>query len=454
MKHFGPRIFRLTTLLISFSILFLSCKNEKDNYPSTQKWIYETMQDYYLFYQDIPSKSELNFQLPASDFLKSALSDKDQKNGSYFSHIEPYSGSASLRTLSTYPCFGFETATLVNQSKEYFLRVLYVYPNSPASQVGLKRGDWIIAANGQALTQDAYQRYVQKPQGSCTFTIGEYRGNRFIPIDTMQMPVPTYVEQPSILINSILSSGSRKAAYIMYNAFEEDVEAFKILFREIASQGINDIILDLRYNPGGYVNTAIALCSHLVPSSHLGETCLKMTYNDKVDRTQTYPFDSKYLGNPAPQLQYENLYIIATEFSASASEIIINCLRPYMQGKLFHVGNHTFGKNLAQSGLLNQSKAPGIKLWLTTSHLSNAQGFGDYFDNGLQPDFRLPENYSARLGQLGSKEDPLLAAVLQHMETGSFSNPTVSTVEDYHYPENLRVSGCSLNEKPRTALLP
>lgn len=453
MQYPSKQIFRVIGL-IPITVLLLACKDNGKDYPSTQNWIYETMQDYYLFYQDIPSRSELDFTLPANDFLKSALSDKDQKNGTYFSHIEPYSNTASHRTLSTYPCFGFETITLVDQAQKYFLRVLYVYPNSPASRVGLKRGDWIIAANGQDLTHDAYQRYVQQPQGSCSFTIAEFKGNRFIPIDTIQMPVPSYVEQPSILINNTISSGNRRAAYIMYNAFEEDVSAFQLLFKGIAAQGVDDIILDLRYNPGGYVNTAIALCSHLVPSSHMGETCLKMTYNDKVNQTQTYTFDTKYLGNPAPQLQYENLYVIATEFSASASEIIINCLRPYMQGKFFHVGNHTYGKNLAQSGLMDQGKAPGIKLWLTTSRLSNAQGFGDYFSNGLQPDYKIPENYSAQLGELGTQADPLLAAVLRHMETGSFSDPSVSTASLSCYPSHLRIVDCSLNEKPRTAMLP
>ena len=76
-------------------------------------WIYETMQQNYLFYEDIPAESELNFFDKPDEFLRSASSQSDQKNGTYFSHVDSVSVS---RAMSEYPTFGFEAATVRTNS--------------------------------------------------------------------------------------------------------------------------------------------------------------------------------------------------------------------------------------------------------------------------------------------------------------------------------------------------
>lgn len=400
---------------------------------ATKTWIYEVMQENYLFYEDIPAEEKLDFFKKPAEFLTSAASSKDQKNGYVFSHVD--SVFTTSRATSTYPCFGFEAA-LVRELNA--LRVLYVQPNSPAKEAGLKRGDWIIAIDSQKISISNYSTYITHPTKAHRFTLGKYNPYpenvddpefNYVEFDTLgvvQMPEPRYVEEQDVLKYGIISSGNRKAFYLLYNEFGEDTKALKEVLSQLGGQQFDDFILDLRYNPGGYVNTAHELGSALAPATAMGQPFLHMIYNDKINKTETLNLEASPLTGGV-NLSYENLYVLTSENTASASEIIINCLKPYMEGRLYQVGAATFGKNVAQQ-LFTNAEAPGIELWLTTTYLSNSQGYYDYFKNGLLPDFEIEENYGAELGDFGSAEDQLMQPVLYRMENGSF--PVVTNPDE------------------------
>lgn len=400
---------------------------------ATKTWIYEAMQENYLFYEDIPAEEKLDFFKKPADFLASAASSKDQKGGYVFSHVD--SVLTTSRATSTYPCFGFEAA-LVRELNA--LRVLYVQPNSPAKEAGLKRGDWIIAIDSQKISISNYSTYITHPTKAHRFTLGKYNPYpenvddpefNYVEFDTLgvvQMPEPRYVEEQDVLKYGIISSGNRKAFYLLYNEFGEDTKALKEVLSQLGGQQFDDFILDLRYNPGGYVNTAHELGSALAPATAMGQPFLHMIYNDKINKTETLNLEASPLTGGV-NLSYENLYVLTSENTASASEIIINCLKPYMEGRLFQVGTATYGKNVAQQ-LFTSEEAPGIELWLTTTYLSNSQGYYDYFQKGLSPDFKIEENYEAELGDFGSAEDQLMQPVLYRMENGSF--PVVTNPDE------------------------
>lgn len=109
----------------------------------------------------------------------------------------------------------------------------------------------------------------------------EFNYVEFDTLGVVQMPEPRYVEEQDVLKYSIISSGSRKAFYLLYNEFGESADALKEAFSQLNGQQFDDIILDLRYNPGGYVNTSQQLCSALAPATAMGQPFLHMTYNDK-----------------------------------------------------------------------------------------------------------------------------------------------------------------------------
>ena len=269
------------------------------------------------------------------------------------------------------------------------------------------------------------------------------------------MPAPRYVEEKDVLKTGIVSSGSRKAFYLLYNEFDENTDLLKEVLSQMSGQQFDDVILDLRYNPGGYVSTSQLLSTALAPATAMGQPFLHMTYNDKLNKTETLNFDASLLPG-GTSLSYQNLYVITSGNTASASEIVINCLKPYMEGRLFQVGMSTYGKNVAQQLFTNEA-APGIELWLTTTYLSNSQGYYDYFTNGLQPDFEAEENYESDLGELGSDTDPLMQPILYKMAYGTFpttaTETEAATLSRSRQARRIQVLVDPIARKPRLSLI-
>lgn len=416
---------------------------------TTQTWMYETMQREYLYYQDIPEKKSLNFFNKPSAFLSSMVSSKDKKSGSTFSHID--SVFVTTRSTSQTPTFGFEGTMVRANNGSYGIRVLYAQENSPAKEAGLKRGTLIIAANNKKInSSDLF--YITAPEEAYLFTIGKLNDKGFDTLQTVQMPEPRIVKNENLYKFYITEFGGKKVAYILYNEFgDNDIQDLNNMFSQLSGQNINDIVLDLRYNPGGYVNTAQLISTNLAPQEALGNTFLKMTHNDIINKTDILNFEQSLLANPTP-LNYENLYVITSGNTASASEVVINCLKPYMQGRLIQVGTATFGKNVAQQLYTDEVQAPMLEFWLTNSLLSNAEDYSDYYTNGLKPDYEIAENLKGELGEFGTDKDSLMIPIIKHIETGSF--PTVETPEtaSRSLDKKLRFNN-SIDLKPKSAII-
>lgn len=438
---------------LAISALVSSCGEDRSGeyyaLITTQTWMYETMQQEYLYYQDIPEKKSLNFFNKPSDFLNSMVSSKDKKSGSTFSHID--SVFVTTRSTSTTPTFGFEGTMVRAENGSYGIRVLYTQENSPAEEVGLKRGDLIIAANNKKInSSDLF--YITSPKEAYLFTMGKLNERGFDTLQTVQMPSPRIVENKNIYKSDIMEIAGKRVAYIMYNEFgNNDTENLKQLFKDIAGQSVDDIILDLRYNPGGYVNIAQLVSTNLAPQEAMGNIFLKMTHNDKINQTDILNFEQSLLANGSP-VNYKNLYVITSSNTASASEIVINCLRPYMAGRLIQVGTATFGKNVAQQLYTDEEKAPMLEFWMTNSLLSNAEDFSDYYTSGLKPDYEKAENFKGELGELGTAQDSLMIPIIKHIETGSFPTTETPDAASRSLDEKLRFNN-SIDLKPKSAII-
>lgn len=447
-------LLHLTVACLAILASFTSCGEDRtgEYYAliRTKTWMYQTMQNYYLFYEDLPAESELDFFMTPQEFLNAAASEKDKKNGVVYSHVDSIKTTASTRSLSENPTYGYEAVMLKAPNGDYALQVLYTQPNSPAEEAGLKRGDIIIGADSIKIGSSDYGKYVSHPTTAHTFTLGTYNAElaKMDTTGTLQMPAPRIIEIQNLLKTSLIRSGNRTAAYILYNEFgQNDITQWQSLYSQLASTQPDDIILDLRYNPGGYVSTAQTVCTLLAPSSAMGQPMLYMTPNDKIGTVESYNFDATLLPGGS-SLSYQNLYILTSGNTASASEIIINCLRPYRTGNLYQVGSATFGKNVAQA-LYTDEQEPLLELWLTTYYLSNADGYKDYDAEGLQPDFNLSEIYGSALGELGSENDLLMQPVLIHMATGAFpSNPETPATRAGLHATDMKVVRNSIDEKP------
>ena len=389
----------------------------------TKSWMYETMQKNYLFYEDLPalkSNDKIFFKQP-TDFLRSVASKKDGKAGYIFSHID--SVRTETRSMSDYPGFGYEAAFVNVRFESQLvpaLRVLYVQKDSPAYRSGIKRGDWIIAVDSIGVKSEKMAEYTFMPSGPHEFMMAEINAEQsgFDTLEASKVLTPEPVLVNNILSDGVVNTeGGHKAYYILYNEFGDDVEEWDALFGRMAATQFDDVIVDLRYNPGGYLSTLQYMASRLVPAGHAGENFVQLLPAEGLGlQPKQYVFDE------STPLAYRNLYVIATMHSASASEAFINCLRPYMNGHMYHVGTNTYGKNMAQSRFVDDKQAPGLEFWLTTYYVANIDNEYDYFTGGLKPDYLKAENLGGALGEMGTPADSLMQPVLYHMDNNQFES--------------------------------
>jgi C-terminal processing protease CtpA/Prc len=291
--------------------------------------------------------------------------------------------------------------------------VSYIIPNSDASTKDIKRGEVFYGINGTTLTLDNYRSLLFSSSEIYTMNFADFDGTSIIPNGKSIDFTKTLLDENPILINKIINSGSYKIGYLMYNGFYSNYDILlNDAFASLKTQGVTDLVLDLRYNPGGSVQTATRLAS-MITGQYTGQVFSKLTYNSKKSSNNTnYLFPDKIGTTPINSLNLSKIYILTTAGTASASELIINGLKPYIN--VIQIGDKTVGKNQASVTLYDSAnfgsanRNPNHKYAMQpiVAYTVNKDGFGDY-QSGIVPTFSLKESVST-YGVLGNTSEPLL----------------------------------------------
>lgn len=437
------------------TILLAGCEKDDETYAGdtdterTNYWIEETLRDRYLWNDEMPDSKALNYSLPPEDFLTSLLSDKDGKereDGShhYFSRIEKT--KASSRVADADDSYGFEYVFYpVKDKTSVYARVLYVLPGSPASECGLKRGDWITAVDGQDLSSSSDKL----SQGErAVLTVAEPAGMTEDGIYKLRkkgdftLPASRKVDDNPILKDTVYHLGGKHIGYLCYTRFDSGPQGFedhtyedrlKEVFARFESRHIDELIIDLRYNIGGYLSTLQLAGSMLVPEKHLNDIFLIEEDNKRNKKETRFV---KSLPNP----DLSRIYILTGSNTASSAEALINGLSPYME--VVMIGSTTTGKNVGST--LFRSKEFGWDLWPITFKIYNSRMESDYA-NGFPLDrFRVYANELAlsindRFIELGDTDEYLLRAALEVMGVHpNRSVPEQSPGEEPAYASSLQ----------------
>ena len=418
---------KIFLLLIAISTLFVSCFEDLDDniQPSSNldigNFIYRGLNYFYLYKADTPeladdhfvNQDELNtflssFNTPESlfDFLKSPQ-DRFSLLVSDYNELENALNGVTLNN-------GMEFGLVYypDGSSNIFGYVRYVLPNTDAESKNVERGMIFNTIDGQQLTDSNYTSLINL--NSYQIGLAEFDGTTITPTgEIIDLVKQQYTENP-ILIAETLTVQNQKIGYLMYNAFTRDFDpSLNAVFAQFKTDGITDLVIDLRYNGGGSVETAIDLSS-MVTGQFNNQLFANELWN--ADRQAEYAapklFNNEiHTGELINSLNLTKAYVLTTKRSASASELVINGLNPYINMK--QVGDTTTGKYQA-SFLLYDAPAPNFsKSQANPGHTyamlplvfktSNSIGFTDYVD-GLFPDIQLKEDYS-NLGVLGSVEE-------------------------------------------------
>ncbi len=308
------------------------------------------------------------------------------------------------------------------ETKKVYGYVRYVLPNTDAQTKGLKRGDIFTTIGGTQITNKNFSELLAPD--SYTIELSTFDGTNFTDTNTsVTLTKVEYTENP-VFLTKTLNIGGNKVGYLMYNAFTADFDKqLNDAFGQLKADGVTDLVLDLRYNGGGSVRSAIDLSS-MITGQFKGQVFSKEEWN--ADRQEQFG-DTNLFGDKIRtdatinSLNLSRLYVLTTSSSASASELVINGLDPYIN--VIKVGTTTRGKFQA-SITLYDTEGFGRKDAELAGHTYamqplvlrslNSKGETDYF-SGFAPDIELKEKREA-LGILGDENEPLLKAALDHIQ--------------------------------------
>ncbi|MAO43107.1 MAG: S41 family peptidase [Leeuwenhoekiella sp.] len=414
----------------------------REDYP-IQDFIWSAMNVYYLYKADTPELDESYFSdvneyaeylsenpVPEDFYYDELVSDQDRFSyltNDYVALENSFSGVSKSNGLK-YSLVRF------SNSNDIFGYVRYVAPNSNASTTIIERGDLFLTVDGTQMNINNYQSLLA--QDDYTLGLATVANNTVSSTgESVELTKEEGFSENPILIAKTLEIDGQKIGYLMYNsyvgAYDDELNA---AFADFKADGITDLVLDLRYNGGGSVASAIDLTS-MITGQFEGEVITKQQWNAEaqayfesqspeslIDR-----FDGQIrTGEAINSLNLTRLYVIGTSSTASASELTIIGLRPYIDVKT--IGTTTVGKFQASATLydgdnfgkenINPDHNYAIQPLIYT--YANANGVVGP-PTGIVPDFELAEDLT-NLGELGDENEPLLSLALDQILGRSHSS--------------------------------
>jgi len=337
------------------------------------------------------------------------------------------------------------------------IRISYVNASSPASAASLSRGDKIVSINGRTTKAETQTDvdYINNAfnASGIKLVIQKLSGTTV----TINLTQATYSTSP-VIKKAVIEKDGKKIGYLVFARFstlsnaQSDLDA---AFADFATAGVTDLVIDLRYNGGGYVSTAEYLINLIAPPSLNGKTMYSAYYNDmmkngnaKILQHQPFydenhnltPYKSGINGKfvTYADLDYsvsgntysfgkkgslngvKNVCFIVSGKTASASELTINALKPYLNVKL--VGSTTYGKPVGFFGI----DIDKYTVYMSNFQTKNANGEGGYF-TGMTVDIPATDDLTR---DFGDQNEDCLAKALKWIITGVTTTSNTVTLKN------------------------
>lgn len=397
----------VSILLASLMIFTLGCKkDENPNQDANQQLMFE-MNKWYLWYDKMPNVDPDNYHSPVD--LLDALTYKELDKWSYITtkhELEAYYNEAQF--------LGYGIGMAFDTSNR--LWVTFIFKDSPLREFGVERGWRIVAINNTIVSPNNANSLLGL--NSATFKFINHDGDEVVVSATKQS-----LKMNTVLMDSVYNTDKGNIGYFVLKGFVgPTVEELNITFAKFAAQNVNEVIVDLRYNGGGSINTASHLADLLAGSIASGEILGTFAHNNK----QSHENSAILIGSKPNSLSLTRVLFITTRNSASASELVINGLTPYMDVVL--VGDRTYGKPVGMYSFTYLSFD-----WAFVPicfRFLNANGEGDYYD-GIPVDIVASDGISFPFGNIN---EPSLAAAIGYI-TGQTKALNETTFEKLYQPE-------------------
>ena len=435
--------FKFTLLLFIATFTMQSCQDNDDIAPPAsleiQDFIWKGMNQYYLWQADVPNLADDRFtdQTALNTFLRGypvpedlfdalRVSPSTDRFSWIVSNYLELEGTLQGTTKNNGIDFGLSFKS--GSTTELFGFVRYIIANSDASNKDIHRGDFFTAVNGTQLTVSNYRSLLLGSNESYTLNLAIFNGTAIVGNGKSVSLTKTVLSENPILINKVIPVDTYKIGYIMYNGFYANYDTeLNDAFATLQSAKVTHLVLDLRYNSGGSIQSATRLAS-MITGQFKGKVFAKQQWNKKINTyfeaenpNALFNYFTDKIGTTAlNSLNLTKVYILTSKSTASASELVINGLKPHIT--VVQIGDVTVGKNVGSVTLYDspsfgaENRNPNHKYAMQPIVLKivNSDGFGDYF-NGLQPDFLQTEKLST-LGVLGEPDEPLLKTAIEKIK--------------------------------------
>ena len=375
-------------------------------------WLAGYMRDQYFWYDHLgtPNAAATNI----NDYFTSMLYSPLDR----YSYTQPKSAFDAFYVGGTRTGYGYSLA--FTDGLALSIRVRAVEPGSPVAAAGMRRGDYVLSIDGRTPAQIANDGLpaVSTAGVPRTFVLRNIAGEQ----RTVTVTSATFSLSPvqaDAVLDLSTPSGPRKVGYLAYQEFIFAGNAgMGSAFSNFAAQGVTELVLDLRYNGGGEVGIARNLASMVGGGRVAGQTFAQLRFNAKhPENTQTVRFADDAIGLPGPPLQgLQRVFIIASASTASASELVINSLKPFVQVVL--IGGTTYGKPYGFTPV----ESCGTVFNAVTFDTVNAQGVGG-FSSGIAPTCTVADDLNHALGDPAESR---IAAALYYAANGTC--PPVASV--------------------------
>jgi carboxyl-terminal processing protease len=364
------------------------------------------MEDWYLWNDLLPNNISVNdYDSPEAllaDLISYSPDDGSGNPIDRFSFIGSAAADAAFFGEGQFEGYGFSRKTLAADD----IRLTQVFAGSPADLGGLARGQRILELNGRTVAQIQAAEGIDAALSTTplTFLMEEPGGAQIT--TTIAHDLVTIDPVPQSRVIAANDGTGRMIGYIELSTFIGTADAqMDAVFADFNANGVNDVIIDLRYNGGGLVSTAEVLGDFL--GGDVAENLLFSETLFNADRADQFN-DQEFFERLANSVSLSRLIVIATSSTASASELVTNSMGPHVAVTI--VGDTTFGKPIGQAGFEFCDKI----LRATAFQTVNADGFGDYFD-GLPA--TCPVNDELAI-PVGDDTDPNMVAALEYLATG------------------------------------
>ncbi len=439
---------KILITIASVLILFItSCKkditdNTSNGDPGTSSSqtnllkdsVYLYSKEIYLWHDLLPSYETFNpRQYTGADDLKSASAVMNAIRNlqplDRFSFVATKETSEGLQTGADVDYGFFIKAASIDKadpidSVRWF--VSYVFDKATAGAAGVNRGWYINKINNTPVNYSQSSRDLLNEVFFGSTTSASFE---FVKPDgttaTSNLSKTSFISN-AVLYNNVIDAGGKKVGYFVFKQFfgAPSRNELNTVFTNFKSQGIDELIVDLRYNPGGSTATQDALADLIAPASANNKTMYKYIYNQSLQQGD-FPllkhkagFENESFSEANNTQNFENtgglnlsrVFFIVTGGTASASELLINNLKPYIDVKL--IGDTTYGKPVGffPVNIFNYSIYP------ISFKTINSAGNADYY-SGFAPDKLSPDGVSKNWGDV---TEPSLASALKYINTGSF----------------------------------